>query len=164
MITAGDVPFGIAVNPVTDLVYVADPGSGVSVIGNDGDADLDSVLNATDNCPNWPNAAQNLPTWAVRPGDPDCDGFSSSSESSIGTMAFVPCDGTTTANDESPDAWPPDFDDSKAVNISDVLALKPVFGTAVPPTSARYDIVPSGGINIQDVLAVKPFFGKSCTP
>ena len=40
-----------------------------------------------------------------------------------------------------------------------MLALKPVFNTAVPPTSARYDLAPNGTINIGDVLALKPVFG-----
>jgi YVTN family beta-propeller protein len=159
----GQTPWGVAVNPSTDRVYIANLGGGsVSVIGDNGDADLDTVLNAGDNCPNWPNTAQNLPAWTVPPGDPDCDGFSTSNETTIGTFSFVPCDGTTTANDESYDAWPPDFDDSKSVNITDVLALKPVFGTGVPPASARLDIQPGNGINIGDVLAMKPFFNMSC--
>ncbi|MEX0684199.1 MAG: RHS repeat-associated core domain-containing protein [Dehalococcoidia bacterium] len=51
---------------------------------------------------------------------------------------------------------------SGTINISDVLVLKPVFGTSVPPTSAWFDIVPSGTINILDVLALKPSFGQTC--
>ena len=54
--------------------------------------------------------------------------------------------------------------ESNNINISDVLALKPVFGTTVGPTAPRFDIVPSGNINISDVLALKPVFGTTCTP
>ncbi|MEX2392364.1 MAG: hypothetical protein WD904_12310 [Dehalococcoidia bacterium] len=48
------------------------------------------------------------------------------------------------------------------INISDVLALKPVFGTSVPPTSAWFDLAPSGSINISDVLILKQPFGQTC--
>ena len=60
--------------------------------------------------------------------------------------------------------WPADLAETNTINIGDVLALKPVFGTAVPPTSPRFDLAISGGINIGDVLAIKPVFGASCTP
>ena len=83
-------------------------------------------------------------------GDDDCDGFTSSDETAIGTNPNVPC---------GPNAWPPDFDDSQVMDILDVLALKPVFGTP----SVRHDLnVSGGGIDIIDVLALKPFFGESC--
>jgi hypothetical protein len=74
------------------------------------------------------------------------------------------CPATATANDEDPDAWPADFNDDRSVNITDVLTLKPVFNTLVPPTSARFDVYPSGNVNIVDVLVLKPYFGKSCSP
>jgi hypothetical protein len=54
--------------------------------------------------------------------------------------------------------------ESNSVTIQDVLALKPVFGTNVPPTATRYDLAISGFISIQDVLALKPVFGATCTP
>jgi len=99
----------------------------------------------------------------VGANDPDGDGWTTADENTIRTLPLVAYPTTASANDEDPDAWPPDFDDNRSVNISDVLALKPVFGTAVPPTSARYDIAPSGAINITDVLALKPPFGTSCS-
>ncbi|MDP2674299.1 MAG: hypothetical protein Q8Q00_05245 [Dehalococcoidia bacterium] len=51
------------------------------------------------------------------------------------------------------------------INISDVFfLLPPTFGTAVPPTSARRDIVPDNVINISDVFKVlPPYFGVVCT-
>ena len=96
-----------------------------------------------------------LPPWSVPPGDGDCDGFSSTDEGVIGTNADVWCG---TGN------WPSDFDNSKVINISDVFfVLPPTFGTAVPPTSARRDLVPDGVINISDVFKVlPPYFGSSC--
>ena len=57
-----------------------------------------------------------------------------------------------------------DAEESNSINISDVLALKPVFGSSVGPTSPRFDLVPDNSINISDVLSLKPVFGTSCTP
>ncbi len=73
---------------------------------------------------------------------------------------------TTTANDEAPDAWPPDFNDDRSVDIFDTLLFKPVFNTSVPNPyyDARRDLNANGMIDIFDVLHFKPFFGKSCTP
>ncbi len=91
--------------------------------------------------------------------DADFDGFSEALEAGMGTDAFDPCADTTTANDEDPDPYPPDFDDNRTINIVDVLKLKPVFGTP----SARHDLNGSGGnINIVDVLKLKPVFGDTC--
>ncbi len=117
------------------------------------DGDADGLGNVCDNCPAWPNAAQNLPPWFVPPADDDCDGFSAAAEAAIGTQPLGACGVNT---------WPPDFDDSHEVDISDVLALKPGFGGTVPPVSPRYDIFPDGTIDISDVLALKPFFGAVC--
>ncbi len=50
------------------------------------------------------------------------------------------------------------------INILDVgEVLPPYFGTTVPPTSARRDLVPDGVINILDVgMTLPPYFGESC--
>ncbi|MEX0684296.1 MAG: sialidase family protein [Dehalococcoidia bacterium] len=95
--------------------------------------------------------------------DTDSDGWTNAREATIGTDADAPC-GFTPGGDPASGSWPADLVESDNVNISDVLSLKPVFGSVVPPASARYDIVPSGAINIQDVLRLKPPFGASCTP
>ncbi len=123
----------------------------------DPDDDNDGYLDGVDGCPLVATA------WATPSGDGDCDGFTSGAESSITTNPADACGFTPGAPPQS-ETWPPDLVETNSINISDVLALKPVFGTAVPPTSARYDIVPSGGVNISDVLTLKPFFGTSCTP
>jgi hypothetical protein len=117
------------------------------------DADGDGVSDAGDNCPYWRNPSQNLPPWPLAASDPDCDGFSTANETTIGVRPTRACGGV---------AWSPDFDDSREVDISDVLFMKPVFGGSVPPISPRYDIVPSGLIDVSDVLALKPFFGAIC--
>jgi hypothetical protein len=98
----------------------------------------------------------------------DCDGdaFKGSVEQYVFSRASTvddqaACAETPTPNDETDDRWPADFNDSKSVNITDVLVLKPVFGgSSAPP---RYDIVPSDNINVTDVLALKPVFGTSCS-
>ena len=79
-------------------------------------------------------------------------------EASIGTDPLEACPRSSTH-----DAWPPDFDKSRKVDISDVLKLKPVFLTNVPPASSRFDLDPSGKVDISDVLRLKPYFLKSCT-
>ena len=119
------------------------------------DIDGDGVPDDSDNCPAWPNPLQSLPPWSVPPDDPDCDGFTTDAENSIGTNPNLAC-GT--------DAWPPDFDDGQTVNILDVGGLRLVFSTTVPPTSPRFDLAPDGVINILDVGALRPFFNLSCTP
>jgi hypothetical protein len=93
--------------------------------------------------------------------DGDGDGFSDVREDHVDTLVVSDCAATTTPNDETYDSWPPDFDDSQDVDISDVLALKPVFNAPSPPD--RFDLVPSGSININDVLAMKPVFNTSCS-
>jgi hypothetical protein len=99
----------------------------------------------------------------VPPSDDDCDGFTNTAEGSITTDPSDAC-GFTAGGDAGSDSWPPDSIESNKVDISDVLALKPVFNTSVPPTSVRLDIVPSGKIDISDVLAMKPYFNFTCTP
>ncbi len=94
--------------------------------------------------------------WPVPDGDADCDAFTDAAEELIGTDAGVACEDGLGLPD-----WPPDFDDNQSVDIVDVLALKPVFGT----TSVRHDLDGSGGdVDIVDVLALKPVFGAACTP
>ena len=60
--------------------------------------------------------------------------------------------------------WPYDLVENNAVNISDELALKPVFSGTVPAVDKHFDIVPNKAVNISDVLALKPVFSSSCTP
>jgi len=138
--------------------------------GTQTDTDVDGVGNACDNCPTTPNPGQEnqdgdafgdacdaCPTtytgWITPPGDVDCDGFTSADETVITTLPLVAC---------GVNAWPPDFDDSMLIDITDVLTLKPVFGAPVPPTSSRFNLVIDAVIDISDVLTLKPFFGAGC--
>ncbi|TMB70984.1 MAG: hypothetical protein E6J43_00490 [Chloroflexi bacterium] len=109
------------------------------------DADGDGVPNANDNCPAWPNPSQNLPPWPVGQDDADCDGFN------------LHC---------GANAWPADINNDTFSDISDVSALTGVFGSAVPPAPARYNIAPDppdGFVDISDVARMVAFFGRGCS-
>jgi hypothetical protein len=89
--------------------------------------------------------------------DDDNDGFSDTVETYVGTDPLNAC--PVSVNDA---AWPSDFNNSRAIDILDVLQLKPVFNAVVPPGLPRHDIQPDSSVNILDVLAMKPTFGDSC--
>lgn len=119
----------------------------------------------SDNCPDWPNPTQALPSWPIPTGDPDCDGFTTTAESFAGTDPARHCAATPTANDEPlPDLWPVDFNDDQKANLSDVLKYSPVFNTTGPgaPYSVRFDLNGDNHINLSDVLKFSPFFNQSC--
>ena len=105
---------------------------------------------------------QNWPPWSVPTGDSDCDGTSSADEILIGTDPTEAC--PLTAGDH--DAWPADFDMNRTINTVDVFfVLPPYYGTTVPPTDVRRDLVPDGVINTLDVFKVlPPFYGSACSP
>lgn len=102
----------------------------------------------------------------VNTSDPDMDGdgWSNDWENLIGTDNLIAC-GVGTGG---MGAWPPDFDNSKTVNILDVSQLTPpVFGSGLGSQAyeRRKDIRPDGVINILDIsLMAPPTFGKTCTP
>src|SRR6202521_3622377 len=93
------------------------------------DTDGDGIADATDNCPDWSNPSQALPSWPIPAGDSDCDGFPDSvpsgapnalnSETNMGTDPASHCAATPARNDEPPpDRWPVDFDDNQTANGS----------------------------------------------
>ena len=146
------LPGGAATCTATEGVpagYTADETECLNVAIDAGGTPSCTITNTqTSGCPPTP--------WPVPPGDDDCDGWTTDDEGSIGTDPSVACDDGLGLPD-----WPPDFDDSKAINIVDVLALRPVFGSP----SVRHDLDASGGnINIIDVLKIRPVFNESCTP
>jgi Thrombospondin type 3 repeat/Cohesin domain len=159
-------------NPVppsdsTTHVYLGPINSGSVIVGGicGPDSDGDGLPDYVDNCPNWPNPAQNLPLWPVPANDPDCDGFSTTQESFVGTDPTRHCAATSTANDEPlPDAWPVDFNNDQKANLSDVLKYSPVFNTTGPglPYQKRFDLNGDNHINLSDVLKFIPFFNQSC--
>ncbi len=129
----------------TSLATPVTVGPGVSASG------IDFALSACDT------------PWAQPAGDDDCDGFDTDSEQLLGTDPMKMCSADATPSNESPDAWPADLDDTRNVDIMDVLQIKPHFNSPPNPNySARHDLNADGAVNIFDVLAVKPFFNQSC--
>src|SRR5438309_2237655 len=80
---------------------------------------------------------------AATPLDTDGDGFSDALENTLGTDPNDAC--PDNANDA---AWPPDLNNNRAVDITDVAMLTGRFGNSVPPEPQRYDLTPSGYIDI----------------
>ena len=83
----------------------------------------------------------------------------------MGTLPLVACPADDILNNEDPDAWPPDFDDSQTVNLLDLLPFKQHYG-ATDPTDPlydpRYDLNTNGAVNLLDLLPFKVFYGLSC--
>jgi len=127
-------------------------------LGNacDDDIDGDGRLNQVDGCATTPTV------WQTPLGDGDCDGWTTGIEFTLTTDPLDNC-----PDNASDDAWPPDMDNSKMINISDLVPFKPHFGATDPSDpiyDTRYDLDLSGSINISDLVLFKPFFGLSCTP
>ncbi len=164
-LTLGNLPVDVAINCSTNTAYAPNFRAGsVSVVNLSGaaicgvgDSDHDGIINSSDNCPEWPNPAQNLPSWTVPLGDADCDGFTSAAEGFMGTHANLAC-GVT--------AWPVDINDDLHVGLADVLAYIPLFNAVAPgpPYQARYDLNGDSHDGLSDVLRFIPFFNKICTP
>jgi hypothetical protein len=91
--------------------------------------------------------------------DDDDDGFPDVLEEYVGTDPLNPCPRGPFDN-----AWPVDVDNSQAVDILDVLKLKPVFGLSGTDANflPRTDINADSSIDILDVLALKPYFKGNC--
>ena len=109
----------------------------------------------SDNCPAWHNPAQNLPPWLVPTHDPDCDGFSTEVENSVGTSPTAHC-GTN--------AWPADVNNNSFSDTADVAFVTGWFGKAVPPAPARANIAPDppdGFVDTADIARMTALFGKS---
>lgn len=96
--------------------------AGMTLVDKLADADGDGVPDVSDNCPYWANPTQALPAWSTTaaPNDPDCDGFSNTVETYAGTNASLQC---------GANSWPPDFNSSGKVDLTDVVMLKPHFGS-----------------------------------
>ncbi len=143
------------------------------------DADLDGVLDSTDNCPDWPNAGQELPPWSIPANDSDCDGYSATnfviqraSETFLGTHTTDKCADTATPFDErGPDfgeplsPWPPDINDDGKTTMQDALPFGAHWNTTSGQDanySARYDLNGDGKVTLPDVLSLAPFFLQFC--
>jgi len=122
-----------------------------------GDLDCDTIGDAVDNCPSWPNLDQDLPPWQVPPNDPDCDGFSTAVENSAGTAPQTQC---------GLNAWPADLNNDGFSDITDITTLGGSFGKSVPPAPARHNIAPDPVdtvVDITDISTIGRFFGKGCS-
>jgi len=96
--------------------------------------------------------------------DTDGDGFSNWLEAYLGTDPNDACSNTATPNDETVDAWPPDLNDDRFVDISDVSMLTAYMGESVPPAPQRYDLNPDGAIDSKDSDIITGLNGTSCSP
>lgn len=145
----------------------------------DSDADGDGWGDSTDNCPNWFNTTQLMPPWTVpETGDPDCDGYASTSwffarasEAFLGTHQTKKCAATPNLFDERGPAygeplspWPPDLNDSGMTTNGDALAFSPHFNAVWPDPaySQRFDLNGDLRVSLADVLQISPFFNLAC--
>ena len=133
-----------------------------------GDTDEDGVPDVSDNCPYWYNPAQVLPPWPIATDDPDCDGFSTTTETFVGTDPFEQCSADNTANNEPlPDKWPSDMNDNQRTNTLDVafyvgnLNSQPVPGG--PPYLVRLDLTTNGVVNTLDIAPFVQLLNEVCT-
>jgi len=92
------------------------------------------------------------------PGDSDCDGWSDAAEARIGTSSVLACSADSVRDNESLDAWPPDFNDDGVSDMADVLTFKAQFGHHSP----RWDLNLDGAVNLSDVIMLAPTFGHAC--
>jgi len=74
-------------------------------------------------------------------------------------------------NHQYEQAWPPDFDNDKTVDIFDVVRFRPLLGANLDGGGPkdhnfdrRYDLMPDNCIDIFDVVSMRPYFNESCTP
>lgn len=84
----------------------------------------------------------------------------------LGTDPILACAATTAADDEAPDAWPPDNNDDQQVTLTDVLRYIPVFNSFAPGPlyNPRFDLNADDRVGLSDILMFIPFFGVTCTP
>jgi hypothetical protein len=97
-------------------------------------------------------------------GDLDCDGWTNTREAFVGTGNSVPCSATRTANDESPDSLPPDFNDDRRVDIGDLSSFSSRYNKVQGQTgyAARWDLNADGQIGLFDVALMSSPFNTSC--
>lgn len=81
--------------------------------------------------------------------DSDKDAFNDILEVYLGTNPASAC-GTN--------AWPPDFDNNKAVNMSDILKVSSKVGSG----EHRFDLNRDAKVDAADVKIVSGYFGKTC--
>ena len=141
------------------------------------DHDADAVEDEADNCPNWANPSQTLPSYGPTVGtgpDSDCDGFTDTREVYLGTDPTQHCAANTVTNNEDPpDHWPLDMNDNRLANTIDVGVFVFTLNESNPnhpgPSSnpafnPRHDFNGNGTINTLDIGAYVFVLNESCTP
>ena len=116
------------------------------------DSDGDTILNTSD-------------------VDDDGDGIRDDREGYMGTDSRDKCSDSVSNPWGAPtdDAWPPDFDQNKVVNVLDVIKFKPVLLTLYGDHlyDRRFDLntttTVGTAINVLVVIAMKPFMLTTCT-
>lgn len=116
------------------------------------DSDGDGWLDEVDNCPAWPNPDQELPIWTVPAGDVDCDGTPSSKEAHMGTDPLQHCPATPLSLDEDPDAWPPDANDDRDMDIGDIIMLFKNILMTPANYQERSDFTADDQVDVADVI------------
>lgn len=104
-------------------------------------------------------------TWLIRAyasgvdSDADLDGFHDGAEFYFGTDVHDAC----SDNPDHP-AWPLDMNNDAIVGVSDVLALKPAFGSSVGDENfkRRFDLDVDTTIDVGDVLMFKGHIFNTC--
>jgi hypothetical protein len=101
--------------------------------------------------------------------DSDGDLYSQHSEAFQGTNREDRCPATVTANDEPIDAWPPDVNDSRSVDLSDISIVGgPAYNSFAPgpPYVPRYDLNASGTIDLSEISMMGAIgtYNTTCQP
>jgi hypothetical protein len=94
----------------------------------------------------------------------DCDQWADDGESHIDTDPSDACADTTTANDEHPDPWAPDFNDNRVVDITDAGLFCAHYPSSLssPNYDHRFDLSPDGVIDIADAGLFLEYFPSVC--
>ena len=88
----------------------------------------------------------------------------------MGTDPGLACAATSTPNDEDPDAWGPDFNDTRTVNAFDAFLFAQRFGSTTSftpsgklPYDQRYDLNGDNAIDGLDAFIFGLHFNTSCS-
>jgi len=91
----------------------------------------------------------------VGPLDSDGDLWNDAQEIYIGTDPFSSC-----SKNKNKDAWPPDLNNNKVVNVEDYNSLKKAVESR--QYSKRFDLTADGKLDSDDVLTLKKYIGQKC--